>query len=1668
MSSKQFPAGGRILSFALLAGLLGTSLSGQSGSPTIELISVTTGGAAGGGQVYLDETTYDRGGPSHISADNRYVVFVSASDQLVAGDVNNRPDVFLRDRQTGITTIVSRASDGSQANDYSGTPVISADGRYVAFVSWASNLAPLSSYNNSFAVFVRDLQAGTTELASVSTNGAVANYGAFGPAISADGRYVAFASASDTLVPGDTNVYNYDIFVRDRVMGTTERVSLRPDGSQIVGSDSESPSISADGRRVAFVVWDNTLGGPTPQVPPNLHHGVYVRDLDTNETILVSARPDGTPSDRLVSLNPAISANGRYVSFTNWEDLDPAFPDSHLEPDGPYADVFVRDLQTNITTRVSLPFTGGPAEESGGNATISADGRYVAYISRDNGLRVRDRLTGTTTNVTAPGGVPPDGYHQWPSISQDGQLVLFESFATNLVANDANGVVDSFLYIAPPIADLSLALQASSLQPSLNDDVTFTVTVTNHGPRDVTDVAVRVALPAGVIYVSDTGGGHYASGAGIWTVGALASGASASLQIVGHFTAASTVSVTAQVSASSLPDPDSTPDNNSPAEDDQQTVLLTPSLADLSLALAANTTSPAINSNVTFTITLTNGGPASATGVAVRMPLPAGLTFVSAMPAAAYDAATGVWTLGAIPVGATLPAGATIALQVVARATGAGAIDVTAQVSTSNRPDPDSIPNNTNPAEDDQQTIRLTPVVTGIVVNHPGAQINPNDGFCTLREAIRAANTDTPSGVPLGECAAGNGPDVIHMRATPPVYTHAVVDNSVYGPTALPVVSTAIIIEGNGATIERSSAAGTPDLQLFAVAPGASLTLRDATVRGARSNTACGGGFVLVGAAAALVRTTISNNSAAYGGGICAIDSVLTLTDSSVSGNSALTTPASVMAIGGGIYVARGSAVLTNTTISGNVANATQRAFGGGIWAYQVARLSLVDSRVENNSAVQSGTPAARYAGGGGIWAESPAGAPTTTVELTRTTVIGNSVVGGNVAGWIGSGGGLRLWNATTMLVNSTIQGNSAASAGGIAVLQGGTLSMTGGAINANVASGAWTIGGGGGMATDPATSAALIGVLVSNNQAPGGGNGGGIFNRGKFTMIGGGLRNNTAQSGGGLSNGTSSMTGGPVALTNVAIEGNVAASYGGGIFNANPPGIPTTAVITIGGGRIQSNRALGGGGIFTRSNSIVRIDGNAVVSGNVAADTGGGIENYGSLDLTGSTVSDNIALLAAGIGNFGSATLTGSIVSGNSTTLFGGGGLGNWGRLTLANSTVSGNTAGSAGNGGGIEQYGGATLTLDNSTLSGNTSGQGGGGLAMIFGASSATIRNNSVVADNVTNGLEGGGGILANSGTTVSLSDSIVRGNRTAASGGGISSKASVTILRSTVSENSAGLLGGGVRVDQAGSSLTLRESRVRSNRTTVDGLSWGGGLFVGYGAAGSVIDSHIEGNASDFGAGLALFASGLVTLERVAITGNVAARLGGGVLADAGSRFQMRASTVSGNRATLRGGGVFLINRSFFLDALGTFAYVTISGNDAQQGGGLYDGGGTPTTLTASIVAGNLQAGNLLGASADCFGSVSGGGTNLVGIGTGCPVAGNKAISPADVFATALGPLSDNGGPSPTHALLPGSPAMDVTGLFTCVAPVNRLDQRGVTRPRDGNGDGIARCDIGAFER
>jgi hypothetical protein len=228
---------------------------------TTERVSVDSSGGQGNGSSYA---------PS-MSADGRYVAFHSLASSLVSMDTNLSSDVFVRDRQSGTTQLVSVNSGGMQANGNSYYPSISADGRFVAFWSLASNLVP-GDTNNLADVFVRDRQSGTTERVSVDSTGSQGNGGSYYPAISSDGRYVAFWSSASTLAAGDTNGVA-DVFLRDRQGGSTERDSVNSAGAQ-GNDDSYSPSISADGRDVAFYsVATNLVPGDTNGVGD-----VFVRD----------------------------------------------------------------------------------------------------------------------------------------------------------------------------------------------------------------------------------------------------------------------------------------------------------------------------------------------------------------------------------------------------------------------------------------------------------------------------------------------------------------------------------------------------------------------------------------------------------------------------------------------------------------------------------------------------------------------------------------------------------------------------------------------------------------------------------------------------------------------------------------------------------------------------------------------------------------------------------------------------------------------------------------------------------------------------------------------------------------------------------------------------------------------------------------------------------------------------------------------------------------------------------------------------------------------------------------------------------------------------------------------------------------------------------------------
>lgn len=259
---------------------------------TTTRMSVATGGAQQTGSLQ----NLERG--AAISGDGRYVVFLSLAADLVASDTNGWADVFMHDRQTGATTRVSVASDGTQGNQHSFDPAISADGRYVTFTSSASNLVandnnPCNPPNvecsvpTAIDVFVRDTQTNTTTLVSKATNGTQANHNPSSScrqlAISADGRFVAFCSSSTNLVAGDTNNES-DIFVHDRQTAETTRVSVATNGTQSNDS-SHDPVMSADGRYVGFWSWSNILseGDPGDRSPD-----VFVHDRQTAETTRIT------------------------------------------------------------------------------------------------------------------------------------------------------------------------------------------------------------------------------------------------------------------------------------------------------------------------------------------------------------------------------------------------------------------------------------------------------------------------------------------------------------------------------------------------------------------------------------------------------------------------------------------------------------------------------------------------------------------------------------------------------------------------------------------------------------------------------------------------------------------------------------------------------------------------------------------------------------------------------------------------------------------------------------------------------------------------------------------------------------------------------------------------------------------------------------------------------------------------------------------------------------------------------------------------------------------------------------------------------------------------------------------------------------------------------------
>lgn len=387
--------------------------AGPVTAQTTERVNVSTAGAQTNGYTYLYDTI-------SISPDGRYVAFQSHASNLVEADTNGQSDIFVHDRLTRITKRVSVSSSGVQGDGWSNDPSISADGRFVAFSSYATNLVP-NDTNNKQDAFVRDLVAGTTtrvggdsESPSISADGRFVvfgsiirdrvtgtrenitgpnHYGGFCASLSADNRFVVFKS-DGALVEDDTN-RNFDTFVRDRATNRIERVSVRSSGRESQGGDCGS--VSADGRFVAF--WSNA--NDLVAFDTNLVDDIFVRDRLKGTTVRVSVSSAGTQANGL-SRYATISADGRFVSFmSDSSNLVPG--DTNDEPD-----IFVHDRLTRKTERASI--------DSGGR---QADKMSYYYA-------------------------PPNG---------DGRFLAFGSSATNLVANDTNDDYDVFVRDRGPIPD---------------------------------------------------------------------------------------------------------------------------------------------------------------------------------------------------------------------------------------------------------------------------------------------------------------------------------------------------------------------------------------------------------------------------------------------------------------------------------------------------------------------------------------------------------------------------------------------------------------------------------------------------------------------------------------------------------------------------------------------------------------------------------------------------------------------------------------------------------------------------------------------------------------------------------------------------------------------------------------------------------------------------------------------------------------------------------------------------------------------------------------------------------------------------------------------------------------------------------------------------------------
>jgi Tol biopolymer transport system component len=477
----------------IVAALVGSSLTLAPGAMAAQGSTTRVSSAQGGG--FADQSSRE---PS-VSADGRYVAFTSTATNLVSGDTNSVDDVFVTDRATGETILVSRATNGELGNGRSFQPSISPDGRYVAFVSDATNFQPENNpvvngtTRNASDIFLRDLKMGTTVRVTLGGGNAGKLGASFDPSVSNDAQYVAFTSLDKALVGvGDCNDV-HDVFVWERATGkytmiskgtTTSTCGTAPNTSTGLAQgdrESQNPSISADGRYVVFSSDASNLDPsvqdhphyqlPAPPLTPDADLGtdIFLWDRTSGQIKRLDNGPGNAEPNAKAGFVPAISGDGSKVAYMS-DASDLVSGDNNT-----VRDTFLYDVASGQTTLASSDVDGTPqtcptvADKSSCQSyeapALSRDGRYLAFISGatnlvkggfDSNVTGRDvYVRDNTTKEVARVNVADNGAQanagsigSAPAISADGRFVAFPSLAKNLVDGGQQspaGVADIFV-----------------------------------------------------------------------------------------------------------------------------------------------------------------------------------------------------------------------------------------------------------------------------------------------------------------------------------------------------------------------------------------------------------------------------------------------------------------------------------------------------------------------------------------------------------------------------------------------------------------------------------------------------------------------------------------------------------------------------------------------------------------------------------------------------------------------------------------------------------------------------------------------------------------------------------------------------------------------------------------------------------------------------------------------------------------------------------------------------------------------------------------------------------------------------------------------------------------------------------------------------------------------